>query len=286
MGVMSHLTPETLRRFLDGTLAPAEARVWAEHLDQDCPKCEALLATEPATALDGVVDARLAALAPARPEERGDDLEYARIQRALKPRRAWMSRFQLPRLQLPRLQTLAAAAALLLVAGVAVQLGTGRTSRDQGWDGLKGIAADATSAVPVRLSAVAVLGDGGGGPQVRKVAGGDTVASSSALQVRVELGGPADLAVARIGPAGTVELIWHERVAGAGSVELTVDGRAAAYPLAGLSGSHRFVTVASAEPLSGSRLEAAVRALSRAPLGAQAPELRGISADVLEITVR
>jgi hypothetical protein len=188
---------------------------------------------------------------------------------------------------MPRLASVAAAAALLVVAGgIALQLGTGRTPRDEGWDGLKGLAAEAGSTVPVRLSAVAVLGSAGGSAEIRKVTGGDVLTSTSALQVRVEVGGPADLAVARIGPAGTVELIWHERVHAAGAVELTVDGRAAAYPLAGLSGLHRFVTVASVEPLSGSRVEAAVRALSRASLAGKSPDLKGISADVLEITVR
>ena len=79
-----HLDSEALRRLLSGDLPAEEARRWAEHLARDCAECEAVLAAEgEATALDGEADARLLALAPVRAAERGNDLEYARIRRAM-----------------------------------------------------------------------------------------------------------------------------------------------------------------------------------------------------------
>src|SRR5689334_7294740 len=105
-----HLTNESLGQLLAGTIDPAQARELAAHLQQDCPECEALLASREAGPLDGLADRALTSLAPAQQEELGNDLEFARIQRQLRGRRSSVARWA----------PLAVAAAALLVVGVSV----------------------------------------------------------------------------------------------------------------------------------------------------------------------
>src|SRR5512142_3569350 len=107
---MMHLTREGVRRLLDGTAPPAEARAIAAHLHEDCPACDELLASSEAPALEAQVDRALTSLAPPRPDEAGNDLEFARIQRSLRSARGstasgWR-------------RAAAVAAAVVVVAGV------------------------------------------------------------------------------------------------------------------------------------------------------------------------
>ncbi len=272
-----HLTEHTVRRLLDGTIDPAAARALAAHLESDCPECEALLAAGPAGALDGLADRALTALAPVRPEEAGSDLEYARIQRKLRPHRSGR----------PRWTRLAALAATLVVAaGVVVLFAVERAGRQARWDGVKGVAGRLSHPVPIRLRAIAVISEPSG-LATWKVVSGEALPSRAALQIQLEVGGAADVAIARVGPAGELDVFWHERVATAGPVRLSVAGRPAAYPLAGLGGPQRLVVVASPETLAADRVAAAARALAPpARIGGESPALEGLSIDVLEITVR
>ena len=276
---MMHLTEERLRALLDGKLPPDEARALADHLARDCAECEALLAAAPAGALDGAIDAALTALAPVRLEEAGTDLEYARIRRRVRAaaggRRPW-------------LRPLAIAAAVAVAAGVTLKVLVDREARDARWDGEKGIGSSRAAAVPVRLSAVAVLGEPGAEPRLVKVAHGEALPPAAALQLRVEVGRAADVALARVGPGGDVDVFWRERVAHAGPVQLSVEGRPAAYPLAGLTGPQRFVAIASARGLDEGRAAAAARTIAAAPSAAaeRAASGEGITFDILEVTVR
>ncbi len=82
---MTHLTERSYALLLQGTLPPEDARALARHLEGPCAICEELLASLPtADAVDGLVEASLAALAPAG--GRGNDLEFARIERRLRER--------------------------------------------------------------------------------------------------------------------------------------------------------------------------------------------------------
>jgi hypothetical protein len=267
-----HLTNETLERLLAGTADAAEARALAAHLDDACPRCEALLAGHGGATLDALADHPLSALAPARPEERGNDLEYARIQRSLRApparRRGWVPAV--------------AAAAVLAAGAVGLQLAT-RDGHEDRWDGVKGSTAARSAAVPVRLSAVAVAEE----QRVWRIASGDELPASAAVQLRVELGAPADLAIARLGPGGDVDLFWHERAGAAGAVTVTASGRPAAYPLNALSGRQRFVVVASAGRLAPEAIRRVVgqvtgdgRAIGAGPGGEE------LSLDVISVMVR
>lgn len=279
MGVM-HLTNDSLRRLVSGTADPAEARALAAHLAQDCPRCEALLEAQPPGPLDALADHALTALPPPRPEEEGNDLEFARIQRSLRAATAARPR------RLARWAPLAAAAGVLLAVGGLVEL-TSQRGREPEWDGMKGVTSAAPRAVPLRLSAVAVAHDASGTPKVWKVASGDSVPADAALELRIEVGGAADVAIARVGVDGTVDAFWHERVGTAGTLQITIDGRPAAYPLASLSGPQRFVVLASPGALAPQQIAAAARSLApRAASSSGGPPLEGLSVDVLGVTVR
>jgi hypothetical protein len=276
-----HLTRESQRRLLAGTIDEVEARAIAAHLVDDCPECEALLASQEAGPLDGLADHALTSLAPTRPEEEGNDIEYARIQRVLHTRRPARRRWA---------PLAAAAAAALLTAGVGVHLAVQRSGRPS-WAGEKGGTAG-PGPVQLRVSVVAVQAQAGGQPRIWKVAGGDELPANAALQLRMEVGAAADVALARVGTGGTVHVFWHEWVDAAGPVRIAVDGRPAAYPLAGLVGQQRFVALASPGRLAPERVAAAAGALAPpAPIGGEGPArdglpLAGISIDVVEITVR
>ncbi len=273
---MMHLTAQTLDRLLAGSLAPAEARALAEHLGGDCPECEALLERAGPGALDGVVDEALLGMAPPLPAERGSDLEFARIRRAL--RRARPGRARAGRIA-------ALAAALVAVAGVAVKVAWLDRPRPAAWDGVKGPAA---AAIPVRLRFLVVHPVGSGRPpELERGASGETVAPSAALQFRIELARPGFAALVRVGVGGDADLFWSGRVDAAGTADVTAGGRPAAYPLAGLAGRQRVVLVASPEPLEVPRVLAAARALAPpAAIPAEGPALEGLSFDVVEVTVR
>jgi hypothetical protein len=263
-----HLDPETLRRLQAGQVTAAEARSWAAHLASDCARCEELLAGDgPAGPLDGAADAALAGLAPPRPEEAGNDLEYARIQRALRGGRA--------RPAGRAVAFLAVAAMALVGAGVVFQVARGPRS---GWDGVKG---PAPAAVPASLR-FAVAGPGGSA--VERGATGQVLAADRSLLFRIEVGAPAHLVLLRAG-GGETEVVFRHRAEGPGPVDVTVDGRTAAYPLAGLSGAQRFILVAGAEPLTEADLAAAAKLLS-GQAAERGPGSPGLTVDVVEITVR
>jgi hypothetical protein len=265
-----HLDHDTYRQLRSGGLAPAVARALAEHLAGDCDVCDAFLAGVEPDALDGGVDAALTSLAPAADAERGDDLEYARIRRAVKGGggRMWqVSRWA------------AAAAALLLVGGVSVTLLRSGPRDDARWDGFKGTGA---GIVPARLR-FAVVGDAAGG--LDRGTSGAVVPQAASLAFRVELGRPAHLALLRIG-GGDSEVVWRQHVTRAGAVDVSEDGRPAAYPLRGLAGTQRFALVASERPIADEDLAAARRAATGATAGRGDPRITAMTLDVVEVTVR
>ena len=270
MNQQLHLDSETLRHLLSGDLPAEEARRWAEHLARDCAECEAVLAAEgPASALDGEADARLAGLAPVRDEELGNDLEYARIRRAMQgapdratqPRRRWAA--------------MAVAAVALLGAGVVFQV-TRAPRRDAEWTGEKG---RANAAVPARLR-FAVTGAG----DVERGASGQVLPADASLLFRIEVGAPAHVALLRVG-GGEREVIFRGQATRPGPVDVTVDGRPAAYPLHGLSGAQRFILVAGARPLTDESLAQAATFLGgQAASGAPRPP--ELTVDLVDITVK
>jgi len=279
MSVM-HLTEHSLRRLLDGTLDVAAARMLAEHLAGGCEACEAMLAARPvADAADGVVDLSLSRLAPPGPAERGNDLEYARIRRRLGgARRGGAARV---------LRLGALAAAVLAVGGATIKVAwlDRRAEQRSAWDGVKGMA---PQAIPVRLRFLVVHpAEGGRIPELEKGASGAVLDPLSALEFQVEMARPGYATLVRVGAAGDLDLFWQERLSQGGSAEVSLGGRPAAYPLAGLAGRQRILLLASPEPLSRDRVAAAARALAPpARLSPENPALEGLSIDVVEVTVR
>jgi hypothetical protein len=262
-----HLDGTRLRDLLAGQLAPGDAEAIADHLRAGCHECEALLAASGADAVDGRVDLALAGLA--RRSAAGSDLEFARIERRLRDstpspaprrgRRAWRA-------------LSAGIAAALAVAGVTALFVRG--TQRPGWDGLKGAAAPAA----VHLRAVAV--DPRAGGALRQVASGDVVSARGVLEFALELDRPAHVALVRLPATGASEVIWQGAV-GPGRSHVTVDGRPAAYPLAGLAGRQRFVAVASEDPLpDDAGVRAAASGAARVPDGRQA-----VSTDAMEVRV-
>lgn len=273
---MTHLTDATYRRLLEGSLPPDEAARLARHLEGDCAECEAFLASREAVdGLDGQVDRALAALA--RPAAgRGNDLELARIERRLRemehpPRRSSRS-----------VPVALAAAATILVAGVAGLLVSRSDPRRPAWTGEKGAGAHA---VPVRLRFL-VLAPDARGAEIEKGISGQTVSASSSLEFEIETGRAADVAIGRVPQHGNPDFFWHERV-GAGRTQVTVRGRPAAYPLIDALGAQRFVVVASEDPLDDARLARVASALAPpARIAPDVPGLDGLSFDAVEVEVR
>jgi hypothetical protein len=257
-----HLGPETVRRLLTGAIRGAEARDLARHLEAGCEACEAVLAAEgSAAALDGAADQALLRLGP--PGEPGNDLEWARIRAALRrPER------------LRRFAGVAAAAVLLFGVGLALR----PSPAPDAWDGLKG-AAPGAAGVRLRFS---VVSPGPGGPHLERGASGSAVPAEAQLLFRAEVGGPAALALLRVGPDGG-EVVWEGRAQVAGPVDVEVGGRPAAVPLRGLSGRQRFVLVA-APSLAPGRLAEALKSL--ASDGAMAPSGSPLALDQVEVLVR
>lgn len=266
--IPTHLGPRAYRRLLDGTLEEGEAREMARHLERECEVCEAFLATcGEVDALDGQVDGALAALSPGAD---GHDLEFARIERALRT----------PPPQRRRAPVLAVAAAVA-VAGIAGLVASRIHPTGGGWTGEKGVA----RAVPLRLRFVVIEGLPAR-PGVEKGTSGEVVDSSASLQFEVELGRSADVALVRVSAAGAPEPFFRQRLR-AGRTSVTVGGSPAAYPLRELAGPQRFVAIAAEGPLDGERIARAAAVL--APPGRLVPELPGLdglSLDVVEVTVR
>jgi len=271
MGPM-HLDKDTYRRLRAGELEPATARLLAEHLEGICEVCEAFLAAQPPDGLDGAVDAALTRLAPPSPNEAGRDLEYFLIERRAFPRRVRLARVA---------RWASAAAALLLVGGVSVTALRHRGRRDEGTrEGEKG----RPQAIPARLR-FAVVGPTAGAPQIDRGQSGAVVPEGASLAFRVELGRAAYVALLRIGP-GESEVVWRQHVARPGAIDVSENGRPAAYPLHGLVGTQRFALVASERPLSEEDLMAATRAATGASAGSQDPRWTLLTLDVVAVTVR
>lgn len=266
-----HLDPSTYAALIAGTLSPNEARALSAHLDGECAQCEQFLAGQSGVdALDGVTDAAIARALPAAVGG-GNDVEYARIRRALAYGR-----------RIPRRRLLSAAvAASLAVAGIAgfLALAPSRSgelaSRD--WDGTKGHHA---RAIPVRLRFLEMGVDG----RIEKGVSGEQLSSSSSLIFEVEASRGAWVSLARVSANGA-EILWRSRVA-AGRAQVSVGGRPAGYPLDGLVGPQRFVLIASHGPVEDARAREAAAALAPPfAISADAPALDGLSLDVVDISV-
>lgn len=269
----THLDHETYRLLRSGELDPEAARRLAEHLDGPCEICEAFLAAHAPDDLDGAVDAALTRLAPpSSPPESGADLEFSKIHGAVRGKRpgARASRWAV------------AAAAVLLVGGVSVAVLRHRPARDDGATGIKGVRA--AQAIPARLR-FAVVDTGRGAPAIDRGHSGAVVPAGASLAFRVELGRPAYAALLRIG-GGESEVVWQEHVARPGAVDVSENGRPAAYSLQGLSGTQRFALVASERPIAREDLAAAARIATGATAGSDDPRWSVMTLDVIEVTVR
>lgn len=266
-----HLTADSQRRLTARTLRGPEALALASHLEGPCDECEAFLASTPGTdAYDGAVDAALLTLAPPCPVAAGHDLEFSRIERAVRvrSRRRW----------LPAL----GAAAALAMAGLAGLL-VMRPPEHPPWDGTKGASAQA---VPLRLRFLVVTPAVGGPPVLERGIDGQEVSAAASLQFQVELGRPAYLVLARAGAGGAAEVFLSTRL-GAGRHVVTLGDRPAAYPLASLSGPQRFLSLASEEPIGPGDADRAVRAPAAAAASATAREGgHPISLDQVEVRVQ
>jgi hypothetical protein len=269
----THLDLETYRKLRSGKLDPARAREIAEHLDSACDACEAFLAEQPPDELDGSVDATLVSLAPVSEAEKGNDLEYARIRRAIAPRRSVVSRVS---------RYMAVAAAVLVVGGVSLKVYQHqRAQRDLAWTGEKGRTG---RVVPARLR-FAVVEGGSGAPQLDHGRSGAVVPADASLAFRVEVGRPAYVALIRIG-AGESEVVWKTYTPRPAVLDVSDNGRPAAYPLRGLAGTQRFALVASERPIGPEDLAAAARAATGASAGAEDPRWNVMTLDVVEVTIR
>lgn len=251
-----HLTRDTYQKLLSGELAPGAARELGLHLAEPCETCEGFLAALPPDAADGAVDAALGRLSPERPAARGDDLEYARIERGLGRVRGRVRRGRL----------WATAALLLAVGGAGLALRLERGGRGPSLTGEKGVALSA----PARLR-FAVVEPGARTAGVARGRSGEALPRAASLAFRVEVKAPAYVALLRVG-GGERDLIWRAHLSRPGTVDVSEEGRPAAYPLQGLTGPQRFVLYSSAAPLGEGELEQ----------GARAP---GVAEDEVEITV-
>ncbi len=268
----THLDHETYRLLRSGQLDPEAARRLAEHLDGPCEVCEAFLAAHAPDDLDGAVDAALSRLAPASPSESGGDLEFSKIRGAVRGKRpvARATRWAM------------AAAAVLLVGGVSVAVLRHRPARDDDAMGVKGLRP--AQAIPARLR-FAVVDTGRGAPEIDRGRSGAVVPAGASLAFRVELGRPAYAALLRIG-GGESEVVWQEHVTRPGAVDVSENGRPAAYSLQGLSGTQRFALVASERPIAREDLAAAARIATGATAGSDDPRWSVMTLDVVEVTVR
>lgn len=270
-----HLTDDSHRGLIHRTLRGQAARALAAHLRRPCPPCETFLAGRPvADRFDGAVDAALLSRARAPAAARGNDLEYARIQRALRAgsgRRRW---------------TLGVgAAAAVLVAGLAGVLlaQPGGGPAPAAWDGVKG---REVQAIPLRLRFLVLTPAVGGPPAMERGLSGQEVPAAASLQFQVELGRPAHLLLARVGRGGAPEIFLTTRL-DAGRHVVAVEGRPAAYPLAALAGPQRFLALASEARLGpGDAARAAQATQAGSPAAASRDDGTPISLDQVEVRVR
>ncbi len=262
----NHLDERSLDGLLRGRLDRAEAGRLAAHLREPCEECEHFLAGRGGV-LDGMADRALGAVGPRR--EAGDDVEFARIMRAVRRRRAR-----------PRAAIAALAAGLLAVAGVTLAVLRHRPG-ERPEEGVKGLE---PGALPVRLRALlAPAVAPGAAPELSRVASGAEVPESAGLVFRIEAGAPAELALLRVGP-GDSEVVFRARAEGPGTIDVSAGGKPAAYSLRGLSGRQRFVLVASPGALGPGRIEAAAAALrAGAPPGD--PRFGGLALSDLEVVI-
>jgi hypothetical protein len=270
-----HLDLETYQRLRSGQLDPARARQIAAHLDGDCATCDAFLAAQPADDLDGATDAALVQLAPPAAEERGNDIEYAKIRRVMSGKRAptW------------RVTRFAAIAAALLAVGGASLVGVRYEQAKRADEaGVKGFPGRPTTIVPAKLL-FAVVEPSGAGPKIDHGRSGEVVPEGASLAFRVEVGRPAYVALLRVGGAEN-EVVWKQHVDRAGSVDISENGRPAMYSLRGLAGTQRFVLVASERPIADEDLGAAARAANGASASREDPRFNVMTLDVVEVTVR
>jgi hypothetical protein len=274
---VGHLNERTYGQLLAGDLPAGEARELARHLEDPCDVCESFLASpHAADAADGRVERALGALA-AEEESGGDDLEFQRIMRRVDQDAAAPTR----RRTAPA-RWLAAVAAGAIVAGAAGVILHARQPERPGWDGEKGTA---VQGIPLRLGFLVVSTARGGAPDLEKGVSGQVVDAAASLQFEVELGRAAQVALVRVPPGGSPEVFFREALP-KGRTTISVSGRPAAYPLAELAGSQRFVAVASAERLEPAQLERAAAAAPAARGGAPDAALEGLSLDAVEVTVR
>lgn len=266
-----HVDSKRYAALLEGTLPPDEARALSAHLAGECERCEAfLVGLGGADGIDGLADAAIAGSLPPASGE-GNDLEFERIARALR-RRPSARRRVVP----------AAVAASLLLAGLTALVVHGVSAPPAELAVQEGVKGFAARAIPVRLRFLEMAENG----HMEKRISGEQVEATSSLLFEVEASRAAHVAIARVSPGGSAELIWLRRVEG-GRTQVAVDGGPAAYPLSALRGPQRFVLVASEAQLDEPRLLNAARAL--APPGAirgDAPALDGLSLDVADLLVR
>jgi hypothetical protein len=273
----THLTEERYRGLVEGTLTPEEASALARHLDAPCQACEEFLAGRPdADALDGQVDRALAAAAPVPAAGRGTDLEFRRIQRAMTvravpghPRGRWVS---------PTYRASLAAAAIVAVLGGLWAMEVLDRTRHPDWTGAKGMS---SAAVPVQLRFLVDRGE-----VIDKGLSGQEVSRDDRLRFELTLAHDADVALVRVGTAGQPEVFYRDTLK-AGSTLVSVEGKPAAYPLAGLEGPQRFVAVASPSWIDDTRAADAAAVLAPpARISGASPRLEGLTLDVVEVTVR
>ncbi|HEY6105799.1 MAG TPA: hypothetical protein VIV59_07450, partial [Anaeromyxobacteraceae bacterium] len=154
----NHLDERSLDGLLRGGLDQAEARRLAAHLRERCEECERFLAGQGGV-LDGMADRALGAAGPR--SEAGDDVEFARIMRAVRKRRAR-----------PRAAIAALAAGFLAAAGVTLAVLRHRPA-GQPEEGIKGFE---SRTLPVGLRALlAPAAAPGNPPELSRVASGAEV---------------------------------------------------------------------------------------------------------------
>jgi hypothetical protein len=266
-----HLDHETYLRLRAGELDPATARQLAAHLTEDCDACVSFLAHLPADEMDGATDALLTRLAPPSPQEAGHDIEFARIQRELRRSPAERRPFG----------WIAAAAAALLVAGGGTWAALHARAAHQAWDGVKG---QGPRVIPARLR-FAIVDPTSGTPRIAAGRNGTVVPGDQSLAFRIEVGRPAHVALLRIGGEES-ETVWKGYASRPGVLDVSENGKAAAYPLHGLSGEQRFALVASERQLTAEDLLEAARAARGAGAAALERESPDMTLDVIQIRVQ
>ncbi|HSN13754.1 MAG TPA: hypothetical protein VLT61_03925 [Anaeromyxobacteraceae bacterium] len=266
-----HLDPLRYAALIGGTLPPAEARALSDHLAGDCELCERFLAEAGADALDGRSDAAIVGAFPPPPVP-GGELEFARIVRRMAAGAPRRRRFAVP---------FAIAASLLLagLAGLWVQRnGPGGVAPGAGWDGVKGTA---VATVQVRLRAVRLDADGAALP----VHAGESLEPGARLLFEVTADRSAEVVLARVPPSGAAEIVWRSRVE-SGRTVVTMGGKAAAYPVAGLAGRQRFAALAAEGALDDAKVARATSALALTEAQGDGTAAAGVSVDVLDVSVR